>query len=56
MEPRRSIDAIGIEQRNRRIPQRGRALHQRLRERGSLEKAERGGGVKLDVHERSVGE
>jgi hypothetical protein len=38
MESRRSIHAVGIEQRERRIPQRRRALHQRLRERAPWRK------------------
>ena len=50
MESRRAIHAVGVEQRQRGIPQRRRALHQRLGERRSLEKAECGRGVKLDVH------
>jgi hypothetical protein len=50
MKAWRSIDAIGIEQRERRIAERRRPLDERFGERRALEKAERRRGVKFDVH------
>ena len=49
MEARRAVDAVAIEQRQRRVAEIGRAIDERLRERRALEKAEGGRGVKLDV-------
>jgi hypothetical protein len=51
MESRRAVDAIGIDERQRGISQRRRALDERLGQRGSLEEAECRGGVELDVHD-----
>ena len=53
VEARRAVDAVGVEQRQRRIAERRRALDERFGQRGALEKAERGGGVEFDVHGRS---
>jgi hypothetical protein len=50
VEARRAVDAVGVEQRERGIAERRRALDERFGERGALEKAEGGGGVELDVH------
>ena len=52
MKPRRAVHAVGIEQRQRRIAERGRALDERLGQRGALEKAEGRRGVEFDVHGR----
>ena len=38
MEARRAVDAVAIEQRERRIPERRRALDQRFRQRCAVEK------------------
>src|SRR5262245_63906949 len=51
MKSRRTIHAVGIEQRDRGIAERCRALDERFWQRRALQKTERGGGMKLDVHE-----
>ena len=50
MKPRRAVDAVAIEQRERRIAERGRAIDERFGQRGAVEKGEGGRSVKLDVH------
>src|SRR6266404_8692308 len=52
VEARRAVDAIRVEQRQRRIAERGRAVHERLGKGGALKKAEGRCGVELDVHSR----
>src|SRR5437762_2878369 len=49
-----TINAIAIEQRERRIAEFGGAIDERFWERGALEKAEGGGGVEFDVRRRHV--
>jgi hypothetical protein len=49
VEPWYAVHTVPIEQSEGRIPKFYGTLNQRLGERGSLEKAERGGGMKLDV-------
>src|SRR5687767_1522520 len=51
MESRRAVDAIGIDERQRGISERRRALDERFGQRGSLEEAECRSGVELDVHD-----
>jgi hypothetical protein len=50
MKPRRAVHAIGIEQRQRRVAERRRALDECFGQRGALKKAEGRSGMKLDVH------
>jgi hypothetical protein len=50
MEARRAVDAVAIEQRERRIAERGGAVDQRLGERRAVEKRKGGRRVQLDVH------
>ena len=54
MEARRAVDAVAIEQRERRIAELGGALDERFGQRRALQKAEGGGGVKLDVHDEDT--
>jgi hypothetical protein len=49
VEPRGAVNPIAVEQRHGRIAEIGGALDNRFGERGSLQKAESGGGVELDV-------
>ena len=50
MKARRAVDAVAIEQRQRRIAQRRRPIDERLRQRRAVEKRKRGRGVEFDVH------
>jgi hypothetical protein len=50
MKPWRAVDTVGIEQRERRISERGGTLDERLGQRSALKKTERRRGVKLDIH------
>ncbi len=50
VKPRGAVDAIAIEQGERRVAQLGGALDERFRQRRGLEKTECGRGVELDVH------
>src|SRR5262249_13977744 len=50
MEAGRAVDAVAIEQRERRIAERRGAVDERLGKRGAVEKRKRGSGVKLDIH------
>jgi hypothetical protein len=50
VKPGDAIDAVAIEQRQRRIPQIRRALHERLRQRSAVQKRKRRGGMKFDIH------
>ena len=50
VEARRAVDAVGVEQRERRIAERRRPLDERFGQRGALKKAERRRAVELDVH------
>jgi hypothetical protein len=45
VEPRRAVDAVAIDERERRVAQRRRAFHERLGQRRRLEEAEGGGSV-----------
>ena len=54
MKPRRAVHAVGIEQRERGIAERRRALDERFGQRGALQKAERRRGVEFDVHGSGV--
>jgi len=47
-----TVNAIGVEQRQRGIAERRRALDERFGQRGALKKTESRCGVKLDVHGR----
>ena len=49
MKARRAVDAVTIEQRKRRIPQRRRPLDQCLGQRGATQKGKRRRGMELDV-------
>ena len=49
VKPRRAVDAVAIEERQRGIAELRRAIDERFRKRGALKKAEGGGGVELDV-------
>ena len=49
MKSWRAVDAVAIQQRECRTAERGGAVCQHLGQRGALEKAEGGGGVKFDV-------
>ena len=49
VKARGAVDAIPVEQRQRRIAEGGGPIHQRLGKRGALQKAEGGGGVEFDV-------
>jgi hypothetical protein len=49
MNPRRTVDAVAIEQRERRVAEFRRALDERFGQRGALKKAEGGRSVELDV-------
>ena len=50
VESRRAVDTIGIQQRQRRVAERGGAFDQRFRQRGAMEKAEGGRTMKFDIH------
>jgi hypothetical protein len=52
VEPGRAIDAVGVEQRQRRIVECGSALDERFGKRCTLQKAEGRRGVEFDVHGR----
>ena len=52
MEPRRAVDAVGVEERQRRIAERRRPLDERFGQRSSLEKTESRCGVEFYVHNR----
>ena len=54
VKPRRAVDAVAIEQRERRIPERRRALDERFGQRGAVEERKGGRGVEFDVHGRSI--
>ena len=56
VKARRAVDAVAIEQRERRIAELRRAIDERFGQRRALQKAERRGGVELDVRhdERST--
>src|SRR5215203_5266881 len=54
VEPGGAINAVGVQQRQRRIAQRRRTLDQCFGERCAAQEAEGGGGVKFDVS-RHVG-
>ena len=51
VKARRAVDAVAIEQRERRIAELGGALDERFGQRRALQKAEGRGGVELDVHD-----
>src|SRR4029079_17239447 len=48
VEPRRAEDAVGVQQRDGGLAERGGPLGQRLRQGGGLEEAEGALGVQLD--------
>ena len=50
VKARRAVDAVAIEQRERRIAELGGAIDERFGQRRALEKTEGGRGVELDVH------
>ena len=54
MKPWDAVDAVAIEQRDRRVPELRRARDERFRQRRPVEKGERGGGVEFDVNTMSV--
>jgi hypothetical protein len=54
VKARRPVDAVGIEQRDRRIAERRGALDERFRKRCALQKAEGRRRVELDVHRRTA--
>jgi hypothetical protein len=55
MKPWRAIHAVGVEQRDRGIAERCRALDERFGQRRALQKAECRCGMKFDIHGRSRG-
>jgi len=55
MKSRRAIHAVGVEQRDRRIAERRRALDERFGQRRALQKAECRCGMKFDIHGGSRG-
>ena len=50
VEPRHAVDAVCVEQRERRVPERRGARHERFGQRGALQKTKRGCGVEFDIH------
>ena len=50
MKPRRTVDAVAIEQRKRRVTERRRPLDERLGKRRALQETERRGHMEFDVH------
>ena len=56
VKARRAVDAVAIEQRERRIAERRGAVDERFGQRGAVEKREGGGGVsmQLDIHDLDV--
>ena len=50
VKARRAVDAVAIEQRQRRIAERRRALDQRFGQRRAVEKRKGGRGVEFDIH------
>ena len=52
VKARRAVHAVAIEQRERGIAERRRAIDERFGKRRALEKAEGGGGVEFDVMRR----
>ena len=50
MKSRYAIDAVAIEQRQRRVSKRRRTLDEGLGQRRAIEKRKRGRGVQFDVH------
>jgi hypothetical protein len=53
MKPRRPVKAVSIEERKRGIVERCGALDERLGQRSTLEEAERGRDMELDIHKAS---
>ena len=49
MKAWRAVDAVAIEERQRRVAELGGAIHDRFGQRCALKKAEGGGGVEFDV-------
>ncbi len=54
MKPRRAVDSVAIEQRERWIVERGRTVDERLGRRRPVEERERRRGMQLDVHQSST--
>ena len=54
MEARRAVDAVAIEQRDRRIAERRRALDERFRQRRAAQERKGRRGMKLDVRHKKV--
>ncbi len=52
VEPRRAVDAVAVDERDRREAALGGALDQVLGQRGAVEEREGGGGAQLDVGNR----
>ena len=50
VKARRAVDAVAIEQRERRIAERRGAVDQRFGQRGAVEKRKGGGSVQFDIH------
>ena len=50
VKTRRAVDAVAIEQRERRIAERRGAVDQRFGQRGAVEKRKGGGSVQFDIH------
>jgi len=53
VEPRRTVDAIPIEEAQGRVPQLRRPVDERFGQGRGAEERKRGGGVQFDVHDRS---
>jgi hypothetical protein len=49
VEARQTVDAVAVQQRDRRIPELRRAIDERFRQRRALQKAEGRGRVQLDI-------
>jgi hypothetical protein len=50
MKARRAVDAVTIEQRQRGVAERRRAVGERFGQRRAVEEGKRGRSVQLDVH------
>jgi hypothetical protein len=55
VKTRRAVHAVAIDERQRGISQRGRALDERFRQRRRVEEAESGGCVQFDEHGLRIG-
>jgi hypothetical protein len=51
VESRDAVDAVAVEQRQRRVVELRRALHQGFRQRRAIEKGKRRRSMQFDIHD-----